>query len=277
MSLDEANYVAGTMTMHRNREEAVNTQLALLISKLGVTADAETILERGKHRPDVLFRLRGLRVVLEGKFRDSPNAEQVVLDDARRRVRAGIAHIAVAAVYPNELRAAPTTRIIERLAGARLHCRIVAETFESKSWFPGTPAALMEALRRAQQTLVQDDIVEKTANALSTHLESVAELWIGQPGACDRLSKLLGIGIPKDENEKVAAERRETSAKVSSLVLANAFIFQEQLAESDERVDTLRKLKKSVDLVGGHSRTLALDLGEHQLCSDFSTWRTHFG
>ena len=27
----------------RNREEAVNTQFALLISKLGVTADAETI------------------------------------------------------------------------------------------------------------------------------------------------------------------------------------------------------------------------------------------
>ena len=237
------------MSTHRNREEAVNTQLAMLISKLGVTADAETILVRGKHRPDVLFQLRGLRVVLEGKFRDSPNAEHVVLDDARRRVRAGIAHIAVATVYPNELRAAPTTQIMERLTDARLHCRIVTETFESENWFSGTPAALMEALRRAQQTLIQDDIVEKTANSLSTHLESIAELWIGQPGACDRLSRLLGIGIPRNEKEDVATERRETSAKVSSLVLANAFIFQEQLAQSDERVDTLRKMKKRSSLV----------------------------
>ena len=34
---------------HRNREEAVNTQLALLISKLGVTADAETIQDQRGH------------------------------------------------------------------------------------------------------------------------------------------------------------------------------------------------------------------------------------
>ena len=48
------------MAPHRNREEAVNTMLAILISKLGVTADAETIHIHGKHRPDVLFEMRGL-------------------------------------------------------------------------------------------------------------------------------------------------------------------------------------------------------------------------
>ena len=237
------------MSEQRNREEAVNTQLALLISKLGVTADAETIHVHGKHRPDVLFQLRGLRVVIEGKFKDTPNAKQVVLDDARKRVRAGIAHIAAATVYPDELRTAPTTKILDTLADARLRYRIVTETFESESWFEGNPASLMEALRRAQESLTQDDIVEKTAKALSTHLESVAKLWIGQPGACDRLSKLLGIVIPKKEEPQAASERRETAAKVSALVLANAFIFQEQLALSDERVDTLRKLKKSSDLI----------------------------
>ena len=66
------------MPKQRHREEAINTQLALLISKLGVTADAETIQVHGKHRPDVLFQLRGLRVVIEAKFEDAPNAEQDV-------------------------------------------------------------------------------------------------------------------------------------------------------------------------------------------------------
>ena len=56
------------MPGHRNREEAVNTQLAILISRYGVTADGETIHVHGKHRPDVLFQMRGLRVVIEGKF-----------------------------------------------------------------------------------------------------------------------------------------------------------------------------------------------------------------
>ena len=237
------------MSEQRNREEVVNTQLALLISRLGVTADAETIHVHGKHRPDVLFQLRGLRVVIEGKFKDTPNAKQIVLDDARKRVRAGIAHIASATVYPDELRTAPTTKILDMLADARLRYRIVTETFESESWFEGNPASLMEALRRAQESLTRDDIVDKTAKALSTHLESIAKLWIGQPGACNRLSRLLGIVIPKKEEPQAASERRETAAKVSALVLANAFIFQEQLALSDERVDTLLKLKKSSDLI----------------------------
>ena len=237
------------MSKQRNREEVVNTQLALLISRLGVTADAETIHVHGKHRPDVLFQLRGLRVVIEGKFKDTPNAKQIVLDDARKRVRAGIAHIASATVYPDELRTAPTTKILDMLADARLRYRIVTETFESESWFEGNPASLMEALRRAQESLTRDDIVDKTAKALSTHLESIAKLWIGQPGACNRLSRLLGIVIPKKEEPQAASERRETAAKVSALVLANAFIFQEQLALSDERVDTLLKLKKSSDLI----------------------------
>lgn len=99
------------MSAQRNREEAVNTQLAILISKLGVTADAETIHVHGKHRPDVIFEMRGLRVVIEGKFADHPSAGDVVLDDARKRVASGIAHIAAAAVYPLALRSAPTTKL----------------------------------------------------------------------------------------------------------------------------------------------------------------------
>jgi methylase of polypeptide subunit release factors len=242
------------MSSHRNREEAVNTQLALHISKLGVTADAETIHVHGKHRPDVLFQLRGLRAVIEGKFADTPSAGQVVLEDARKRVKAGIAHIAVAVIYGDDLRSAPTTQIMDILAGTKLRYRIVTETFESDNWFEGSPANLMESLRRAQESLTKDDIVETTAKALSVHLEGIAKLWIGQPGACDRLSELLGIGIPKKEEDKAALERRETAAKVSALVLANAFIFQEQLSLTDERVETLRKIRKETDLVNVTAR-----------------------
>ena len=98
----------------------------------------------------------------------------------------------------------------------------------------------MEALRRAQEALTKDDIVEQTAQSLSAQLETVARLWNGQPGACDRLSSILRITAPKDEVTDKANERRDTAARVAALVLANAYIFQEQLAYSDERVDTLR-------------------------------------
>lgn len=178
------------MPGQRNREEVINTQLAILISRLGVTADAETIHVHGKHRPDVMFQLRGLRVVIEGKLADHPGAEQVVLSDARNRVRSGIAHIAAAVVYPVPLRSTPTTKVSAVLRTSLLKFRIVAEADESPEWFEGTPASLMDALRRAQEALTKDDIVEQTAKSLSVHLVAVAKLWMGQKGSCDRLSQI---------------------------------------------------------------------------------------
>ncbi|MCI0429071.1 MAG: hypothetical protein L0210_00810 [Rhodospirillales bacterium] len=44
--------------------------------------------------------------------------------------------------------------------------------------------------------------------------------------------------------------RRETAAKVAALTLANAFIFQEQLAAADGRVMTLRSMLSKPDTVG---------------------------
>ena len=238
------------MNSYRNREEAVNTQLAILISKFGVSADAETIHVHGKHRPDVLFEMRGLRVVIEGKFADHSNSAELVLSDARKRVSAGLAHIAVAAIYPSQLRNTATAKLEDVLSRAELKYRIVTETVETEAWLEGNPASLMDALRRAQETLVQDDIVEQTAKSLAVYLDSISKLWMAQPGACDRLSNHLKMTIPKNENKDAANERRETAAKVSALILANAYIFQEQLSRSDEKVETLRKLRKEEDLIG---------------------------
>jgi hypothetical protein len=216
---------------------------------LGVRAEAETIHSQGQHRPDVLFQLRGLRVVIEGKFADTQNVENTVLNDARHRVKSGIAHIAAAAIYPTLLRSTSTTELSSVLEHSQLRFRLITETQESEDWFEGNPASLMDALRRAQEALSKDDIVETTAKALSAQLSTVAQLWTSQPGACDRLSALLGILPPKGETSENANERRETTAKVSALVLANAFIFQEQLAGTDSRITSLRKYDAQGDIV----------------------------
>ena len=105
----------------------------------------------------------------------------VVLQDARKRVKSGVAHIAAAAIYPLVLRNAPTTKIIDILKTAQLKYRIVSETHET-DWFEGDPASLMDALRRAQEALTKDDIVEETAKSLSMQLEGVAKLWEGKEG-----------------------------------------------------------------------------------------------
>lgn len=242
------------MAGHRNREEAVNTELAVLLSRYGITADGETIQVHGKHRPDVLFQIRGLRVAIEGKFPDHPDAENVVLDDARKRVKSGVAHIAAAVIYDQQLRTTSTAKIIETLDKTQCRFRIVAETHESPSWSTGRPSDLMDAFRRSQEALTKDNIVEQTAKALSLQLETVSRLWQGQPGASDRLSQILRITPPSNETAEKANDRRDTAARVAALILANAYIFQEQLALTDSRVDTLRKLEKSNDIVSSTAK-----------------------
>jgi len=242
------NLFYSLMALQRNREEVINTQLAILLSKLGVAAEAETIHVHGKHRPDVLFELRGLRVAIEGKLADTQNADTIVANDARQRVKAGIAHMAVATVYPKSLRNISTPKVLDALSSSELKYSIITEAMET-GWYQGNPAALMDSLRHAQEALTKDDVVERTARELSLKLEGVATLWMGQKGACDRLSTILGIPIPKSEEDEKAEERRATAAKVSALVLANAFIFQEQLAATDERITTLRKAARNGDII----------------------------
>lgn len=235
-------------------KEVVNTQLALVISRLGVMTEVETIHVHGMHSPQTLLHFRGLRIGIEGIFDDLPNARRIVLNDAGSRVRAGVAHIAAATVYPRKLRAVPKPELADTLEDTRLQYHIISETLESGEWCAGTPSTIIETLRQVQESLTRDDIVERTAISLSAHLERVATLWSGQADACERLSQLLGISDRGVDSPEALAERHETGTKVAALVLANALIFQEQLASSDKRVDTLRELKKSGDVVNTASR-----------------------
>ena len=232
-----------------NREDFINTQFAVLISKLGTSAEAETILAKGKHRPDTLLQIRGIRVLIDAKFVDHAEAEKVVLSDATNRVRNGIAHIAVAVIYPLSLRSASTTNVLDELESAELKYCVVSESEDKESWYEGTPANVLAAIRRVQEALSKDDIVQRTARKLSAQLGAISELWIGQTGTCDRLSEILGINPPAGEKSDKAEERRESAAKVSALVLANAFIFQEQLSRSNKQVKTLKSLKKGNGLI----------------------------
>lgn len=142
------------MPAHRHREEAINTQLALLLARYGVDAESETIQAGGRQRPDVLFALGGLRVILEGKFADVHDVEAVVLRDAQKRLESGICHLAVAIVYPPALRTTATAKLGEVLETAPLRVQVFAEN-GATDWTQATPAELLAILRRVQEQLVE--------------------------------------------------------------------------------------------------------------------------
>jgi hypothetical protein len=233
----------------RHREEVLNTLLAIVLSRLGVQAEPETIGAQGQ-KPDVLFPLHGLRVVVEGKLEDVPSADKIVFDDATERVQRGVAHIAAAVVYPALLRTVPISELETKLSQTPLKYRIVHESGQT-DWFEGTPDSLLSALRRVQETLAKDDIVQSTASDLEQKLQAVAQQWIGQVGTCDRLAHILGMPAPKGELPDKAEARRNTAARVSALALANALIFQEQLSATDGRIQPLQKLDREKNPVEG--------------------------
>jgi hypothetical protein len=236
------------MTTYRHREETLNTHLALVLAQFGLDADAETIQAGGRERPDVLFPWRGLRVVIEGKFADHPKAQEAVFADAQGRVQRGVAHIAVAAVYPAELRETPTPQLLEQLATATLTYRVLALD-DVTAWFEGTPAAILDALRRTQATLIQDDIIATTAASLAQRISDTTLLWQGETGTCSRLAILLGMPAASGETPEQATGRRLTAAKIAALIMANALIFESQLAKTDDRVMSMVQLEAQPDRV----------------------------
>ena len=148
--------------LHSHREESVNTALAMLLTRHGVIAQAESIHQSGKQRPDVMFTMGGVRVIIEGKYETVASAETVVLGDAQRRVASGICHIAVALVYADTLRITPTGDLEKVLTACPLRFVVISEAGQTE-WTQATPAGLLASLRRVHQSLLDDDLVARAA------------------------------------------------------------------------------------------------------------------
>jgi hypothetical protein len=181
----------------RQREEVLNTVLAACIGARGMDASPETILRRGLIKPDVMATLRGLRCAIEGKTADVPHAKAVVLDDARRRVDQGIAHLAIGVVYPRHLRTTPFPQLPDEMSRAVLEFTFITDTGPG-SWHTGGITEILGELRRAHDVIVRDDVLQQSVDLLDVGIREVADALFGSGGTCDRLIKILGVGGKPD-------------------------------------------------------------------------------
>lgn len=181
----------------RQREEVLNTVLAACIGARGTAASPETILRRGTIKPDVMAKLRGLRCAIEGKVADVANPKTVVLEDARRRVDQGVAHLAVAVVYPRHLRATAFAELPGAIDAATLEFALVIEAGIDR-WQTGGVTEIVSALRRIHDEFVRDDVLLQAVGILTVGIEEVASAVLGNRGASDRLVGVLGVGDRPD-------------------------------------------------------------------------------
>jgi hypothetical protein len=184
----------------RHREEVLNTVLAELIVARGMNADPETIRKQGRHRPDVYISFRGLRLGIEGKINDVPGARGIVIDDALKRIEAGLTHMTVAVVYGRKLRSVEFQSLSEALASARFSYAVCSETGVG-DWREGTVDDILADLRRSHDAVATDDVVRRAAEDLSVYLQEVAGVFEENPAICDRLVDLLGIGVKEKDEE----------------------------------------------------------------------------
>lgn len=181
----------------RHREEVLNTVLAMCLGRRGVQADPETILEGGKIKPDVIALYQGLRCAIEGKIADVPQAKNVVLGDARRRVEQAVVHLAIAVVYPVRIRSVPFPELAQELSSAELEFAVLTDA-GTGNWHTGGINDILGELRRAHEVIVRDDVLQQAVNTLTLGMAEVANALLGQSGACQRLIAVLGIGDKAD-------------------------------------------------------------------------------
>jgi hypothetical protein len=178
----------------RHREEVLNVVLATCLSSRGIEADPETILRRGQSRPDVIALFRGLRCAIEGKVGDTLQPKATVIADAKGRIDQGIAHLAIAVVYPEALRSISFGLLQGQLNSAVLEFSVLTDPSEPEAWHSGGINQIVAELRRAHDVIVRDDVLQQSVNTLNIGLAEVASALLDNKGACDRLISVLGIG-----------------------------------------------------------------------------------
>ena len=201
------------MTTGAYWEEVLNVMLALLLDEHGIASAPEQslrrVLNQRRQVPDVLVDFHGLTTVLEGKVADHPAADREVLEDAHLRVESGIAHIAIAILYPGELRSVALPELRDSLLNASLQVAVVSEAGES-GWSHGNVYAIAELLSRTLEQMVQEDVVSRAAEAIQAGVDRFAEATLHIPAAPDRLAQALGIReFPKAPDTRGAAPEDE--------------------------------------------------------------------
>jgi hypothetical protein len=194
----------------RQREEVINVLLAECICESGMNAAPETIERARGGMPDVIVSFRGLRCVIEGKYSDVNNARDIVLGDATSRVEAGIAHMAIAVVYPAELRTTAFADVKDALRDSRLEVAIVSEAGPG-GFRIGNVGDILDDLRRSYDMVANDDVVARSVELLERGMRDVIQVLTYHPAACDNLALLLGVYEPPQETRAEVGEDDDES------------------------------------------------------------------
>ncbi|MBI4459186.1 MAG: N-6 DNA methylase [Acidobacteria bacterium] len=241
--------------------------MAQLLKERGVVAAPEQIVKDpfgARRMPDVLVDFQGLRLAIEGEF-TSRVAQQKASHSALKRVEEGIAHIGMALIYPASLRdfAPDIVQLKKALTEISLEFAVVTENEATRfqPTLPGLPEkktdavlfakgdldGLVDALRRSYEQLVKEEVLQTAVDILEHGVGIFRSSLTIQPATASRFASALGIReLPK----KIGLRQADAIHRIAGLVVVNAMMFQEVLAQKEKRVRNLDSLQDESDLKG---------------------------
>jgi len=180
-----------------SREEVLNIALAHLLRQHGIISAAEQITTLpatgSRAMPDVLVEYRNLRLIIEGKIDRNPGARRQVQKQAYDRVVSGLAHLAIAVLYPQDLATATDHESV--LAQSRLQISVFGEFSQSENapWEQGSVDDIADLLMRSYDQMVRGDVVHQAADTIRQATEDFSIVFRDSPAALDRAVQALGI------------------------------------------------------------------------------------
>ncbi len=238
-------------------ETTLNVLLAELLEKRGLFGASELIFKRREkvRKPDVLVRIQGVRVVVEGKIL-KPTAKQELSAQCVGRIDEGLADVGIGVIYKLQH---PESLIFSNVEVKKM---LEGSTFEVAVWSASAAGpravadwteveldSLVRLVRSSVNEAASQDLLREAVNQMREALDRAVETLMQETmdkfaQLAKDLAGLIEVPEPKKDEEFVRA------VKMALLVLMDAIIFYNVVAPGAElpSLESLKKKRKSLVL-----------------------------
>lgn len=231
-------------------ETTLNVLLAELLEKRGLFGASELIFKRREkvRKPDVLVRIQGVRVILEGKILKA-TAKQELSTQCLGRIDDGLADVSIGVIYKLQH---PDSLVFSNVEVKQM---LEGSTFEVAVWSAGAAGpraaadwteveldSLVRLVRSSVNEAASQDLLREAVNQMREALDRAVERLMQETmdkfaQLAKDLANLVEVPEPKKDEEFVRA------VKMALLVLMDAIIFYNVIAPGAE-LPSLESLKR---------------------------------
>ena len=233
----------------RTHESVINVVMAQVLQEhFGLPAVAEILLEGA--RPDILVRVPQGPVIVETEVEPASTVEADALARLGMMIDGKLVQSVFAVKVPSQLRTTSQALLRERALSAILEWQEWRVDGSSGPKQKGSISDLASAVRLVAPT---SDNLQEAVRILEKGAREAGSLLYSSPGTRSRVARVFGVA-PSEE-----------AANMAALVIINAMVFQERLANAESAYQSV----KSARLKSGFSADLVMKMWDEILDIDY--------